>query len=219
MLLPILECFLSTTGLFRTLAVLRESDFSKGERNIESFGPVADHLLNSSLFNFLQILYHSIPYPFIISNSSTLIKYSGNTQLFLFCWWLGVVLLMGLLILLLLVYYCSFFVVLIGTVIVFIVGSVSSVSFPYSFLFTITIRHCTSLSLLLFTIHLLLLITLPSLFLLIYSHFLYATSLSLFYFIILCCVFSYLLFILDCIFFFFFITTGLCLTHNWNQTD
>ena len=41
--------------------------------------------LNSFLLIFLQILYYSLPYSFIISNSSTLIKYNINIQSF--SWW------------------------------------------------------------------------------------------------------------------------------------
>ena len=44
-------------------------------------------LLSTSQFilNFLQILYHSLPYPFIVSNLSTLIKHNVNTLFF--SWW------------------------------------------------------------------------------------------------------------------------------------
>ena len=84
-MLLILDHFFSTTGLFRTSAVLRENNFSKGGRNIESFGPVADHFLSFSLFNFLQIWYHSLPHPFLISNSCTLIKFNVNTKFG--SWW------------------------------------------------------------------------------------------------------------------------------------
>ena len=67
-MLQIFECFFSTTGLF-----------------VRHLGPVADHFLNSSLLKFLQILYYSLAYPFIISNSSTFIKYNVNIQFF--SWW------------------------------------------------------------------------------------------------------------------------------------
>ena len=41
--------------------------------------------LNSSLLNLLQILYHSLPHAFLIFNSCTLIKFNVNMPLL--CWW------------------------------------------------------------------------------------------------------------------------------------
>ena len=86
--------------------------------------------------------------------------------------------------------------VFVGTVVVFVVGSISS-PFSYSFLSIITIPYYTSSSLLLYTIHLL---YSPHYFS-IYSCFFHAISVPYFIYNLVLCVFSYLLFILDYIFF------------------
>ena len=201
-MLLIFDYFLSTTGLLRTSAVLRENNFSKGGRIIESFGPVADHFLNSSLSIFFQILYHLLWHPFFISNSCTLIKHHFILNLdldgvivILVVYWILIFLVLLLIFLLVQLCYCCWFhfhfllssqFIIISNYIYhhyytqFISFKFQIFSSTFSFIYFISLHNFT-------------------------------TSIL---FIILCCVFSYLMIFLDYII--ISIPIELCFNDNWN---